>query len=366
MSEDKDKMMVEDLALNPNTPIEDLKFLGTEYIDYNVRKNVASNPSLTEEVIRDIYRAEDARKSNAIGVFLELALNPNCPADLLAEIIYTVRLNSYSFYKEDLDKLSMIADKVSIELEKDTCPPKLIKDSMDLFYYNKLVADDASKSYGKKVYKKIEALSKKAKKKNAQIKKEKSNNPLVKKIVDYKKTKIDVDEKKIELKQKEEYENRRKEVIEDRRKRLLKLLGEIKELSENIAVNEYRDINNIDYSSKTQIPESVLLITVGEHKEINPEYIPYLPYIDLSYVDTTNLKVSGIDWSNTNISIDPQKVFMKDLSYSKFSDENIVFKSFDECNLSGTDISDEKDSTITENIIVDDNTKLPETNKRAV
>ena len=43
-----------------------------------------------------------------------------------------------------------------------------------------------------------------------------------------------------------------------------------------------------------------------------------------------------------------------------------LFKNIDECNLSGTDISDEKDSTITENIIVDENTKLPETNKRAV
>ena len=168
------------------------------------------------------------------------------------------------------------------------------------------------------------------------------------------------------MKQQEEAETRRKTEIDKKKVRLRELLSELKDLNEAIAVSEYKDVNTIDYSTKTQIPDSALFITVGEHREINPEYIPYLPYIDLSYVDSTNLKVSGIDWSNTNISIDPQKVFMKDLSNAKFSDANIVFKSFDECNLAGTDISDEKDSTLTDNIIVDENTKLPETNKRAV
>ena len=72
-----------------------------------------------------------------------------------------------------------------------------------------------------------------------------------------------------------------------------------------------------------------------------------------------NLKVSGIDFSETNINIDPQRVYNKDLSGCRFGDDNIVFKSFEGCNLSGCDISDERESMGIENAYYDENTKLP-------
>ena len=102
-----------------------------------------------------------------------------------------------------------------------------------------------------------------------------------------------------------------------------------------------------------------LFIKVDDHLEINPYYLEYINFINFYHIPTDNLKVSHIDWSATNISIDPQTVYKKDLSYAKFSDANITFKSFAGCILIGTDISEEMDSIGIEDAITDETTKLP-------
>ena len=76
-------------------------------------------------------------------------------------------------------------------------------------------------------------------------------------------------------------------------------------------------------------------------------------------IKSDRLKVSGIDFSNTNINIDPQLVYNRDLSNSIFDDNNFTFKSFKGCNLSGTDISKERDSVDYEEAIINDETMLP-------
>lgn len=111
---------------------------------------------------------------------------------------------------------------------------------------------------------------------------------------------------------------------------------------------------------KINIPFDELLVNRGDFYEINPIYIDYLRYINLGLISSNNLKASGIDFSETNIHLDPQRVYNKDLSHSKFDDDNLVFKDLSGCLLIGTDISLDKDCYGYENAITDETTKLPE------
>ncbi len=107
-----------------------------------------------------------------------------------------------------------------------------------------------------------------------------------------------------------------------------------------------------------QIPKDILLVEVNDHYEINSEFIGVLKYINFKFISTENLKVSNIDFRDTNIEINPQLVYMKDLSNSLFDDENI-FGSFDGVNLCGADISKETFLIDIDKAIIDENTKLP-------
>jgi hypothetical protein len=50
---------------------------------------------------------------------------------------------------------------------------------------------------------------------------------------------------------------------------------------------------------------------------------------------------TDIDFRFTNLDIDPQKVFNKDLSYSRFGDNNIhKFRSFEGVSMTGSDFSE--------------------------
>lgn len=107
------------------------------------------------------------------------------------------------------------------------------------------------------------------------------------------------------------------------------------------------------------ITEELLYDEVDGHFEIKSIYLPFLKYLNLQLIDTTNLKVSNIDFRGSNITINPQKVFNKDLSYAKFDDENIRFGNFRGCDLRGTDISHESFFEGLDEAIIDENTKLP-------
>ena len=107
------------------------------------------------------------------------------------------------------------------------------------------------------------------------------------------------------------------------------------------------------------IPNSELLVKVNDHYEIKKEYLEFIPIINLSMVSSDGLKACGIDFSESNISLNPQTVWKKDLSYSKFNNRNFLFKSFKGCNLCGSDLSDAVDSYDFEYAIIDSDTKLP-------
>ncbi len=138
------------------------------------------------------------------------------------------------------------------------------------------------------------------------------------------------------------------------------ILVQLSKLQESIDSLESKNL--IDTSallSKIRIPPETIIIKVDDHFEFNPEYIPFLKFIDLSLVSTDNLKVSGLDFSKTNLRIDPQKVYNRDLSGCTLSDDNVVFKSFKNVNLKGSNLEQETDSLDFDEAIIDENTKLP-------
>ena len=140
--------------------------------------------------------------------------------------------------------------------------------------------------------------------------------------------------------------------IDEIRKMVLTNLDRLSELDKEVTVTDKKKV-------RVKIPEKELIVKIDGVRQINSMYLPYLEYIDFSFVDIRDLKVSGIHWEKTNISIDPQLVYKKDLSGCTLSDANITWKKFDGCNLEDCDISDEVESKGFETAITNENTKLP-------
>lgn len=148
--------------------------------------------------------------------------------------------------------------------------------------------------------------------------------------------------------------------LSERIKNVVKSLEELKlalSLLETSKLDFQQTLNRIN--SSIQISDELLIKKVDDHFEFNEEFIPLLKYIDLSFIDTKNLKLSGLDLSETNIHFNPQLIYNKDLSGTKLADHNVSWVSFKDVNLQGADISEETDSYEIEYALIDDNTKLP-------
>ena len=115
--------------------------------------------------------------------------------------------------------------------------------------------------------------------------------------------------------------------------------------------------------SSITVPDEDLIVKVDDHYEFRKEFIPILKYIDLSMVETKNLKLSGLDLRETNLRFNPQEIYNKDLSDSLLSDNNVVWASFKGVNLKGSNIEDEQESFDIELAIIDERTKLPKIKK---
>ena len=129
-----------------------------------------------------------------------------------------------------------------------------------------------------------------------------------------------------------------------------------------------------EYENKTgkisRIDIDDILIDHGGYKEIHPVYIGFgLKYLNLANMPIKDVKVSGIDFRDTNISFganDPQYVYNKDMSNSNF--EGIIFSpaaNFDGVNICGSRFSRNNTGKIIDiseenfkNAIYDENTTL--------
>ena len=87
-----------------------------------------------------------------------------------------------------------------------------------------------------------------------------------------------------------------------------------------------------------RVDSDTFLSKVDDHYEIKDEFLTVLNFLNLENIDTTNLKVSGVNISESNLKIDPQTVYNKDLSNATLDDKNLVSYNFDGVNMEGTNV----------------------------
>lgn len=161
-----------------------------------------------------------------------------------------------------------------------------------------------------------------------------------------------------EKEKEEKLREERKILIQRKLKEMLQRMDEIS--NEMVAMSgEMDDIVVSSMIHRIDVPEEILLINSNDYREFNKDFIPYLKHINLAMLSSTNLKVSGLDFRGTNISINPQKVYNKDLSNASFDDDNISFKDLSGCDLRGANIESDSNCYGYENALIDENTKLP-------
>ena len=108
------------------------------------------------------------------------------------------------------------------------------------------------------------------------------------------------------------------------------------------------------------LDEDIFFIDVDDHKEISPMFINYLSIIDLSGFSFKNVKVSGVNFSNSNAYFNPQDVYNKDMSNSLFRGLDFNVADFTGVNITNSDFTDcIMDFAKLENAIRDENTILP-------
>ena len=174
------------------------------------------------------------------------------------------------------------------------------------------------------------------------------------------------DEDKNEMDEIEEKQKEEKRINAERKELINNILTLINSLNETVHRLERLNNpnNNImkDIYHSIKVDENLLFENVNGHFEVRSEFIPVLKFIDLSLTSPSNLKLSGIDWSETNLaSYNPQLAYNKDLSFAKFNDSNL-FGDFTNCDLRGTYLKDEKWLIGIEDAITDENTILPDSN----
>ena len=146
--------------------------------------------------------------------------------------------------------------------------------------------------------------------------------------------------------------------------RIMQLKNAIEELEKDKITSQ---VLKERLKSSIDVPESLLIINVGDHREFNPDFIELLPYINLSSINIEKLKLSGLkNLGETNIKIDPQIIYNKDLSNTILKDHNLVWVSLKDVILNGADIEDEKESFNLDEAIIDNETKLPINKNKAL
>lgn len=91
-----------------------------------------------------------------------------------------------------------------------------------------------------------------------------------------------------------------------------------------------------------KIDNDTFLTKVDDHYEIKSEFLSVLNFLNLENIDTNNLKVCGIDISESNLKIDPQLIYNKDLSNTTLDDKNLASYNFDGVNMEGTNVGVKK------------------------
>jgi len=158
----------------------------------------------------------------------------------------------------------------------------------------------------------------------------------------------------------EERKNNRKIKEEQRKQKQLEDLEKAKEQEKmeeeqrkQIEMNTLKSIQQalsvlqqVSSPSKTvtRINVDNIFIPVDDHLEIIPIIATMLRFVDLSWIRFDNVKVSGLDFSYSNIKFNPQMIYNKDLSNCNFEGVHIEpFMNFTGVDIRGAKFSDDDD-----------------------
>ena len=144
------------------------------------------------------------------------------------------------------------------------------------------------------------------------------------------------DKTNVSVLDKQEVEESRKKLIEENKK---KIMDKIRELVILIDTTEKSGIDPRKLYHSIPITEDELFVFVDDHYEINKDFTDLLRFLNLSMIDFTNVKVSGLDFRNSGARIEPQRVYNKDISNCKFDNENVKFyDDLNDVNMENTEI----------------------------
>ena len=155
------------------------------------------------------------------------------------------------------------------------------------------------------------------------------------------------------------FEEEKKKIEDANKKRkaeLRKMLNRVKFLLED---KKTSDMAN-QFLHSISIDRKDLFEVVDDHYEISSMYKDMLKFFNLSCISFENVKISDINFSSSNASIDPQIVYKKDISNSIFYDFNFTsFTDFSDVVAYGTDFTNCNNFINLNGAIVDEKTKLP-------
>ena len=145
-------------------------------------------------------------------------------------------------------------------------------------------------------------------------------------------------EHETEMFTKKELEATRKRLLEESKRKVQEKISELLRLVET---TEKLGVDPKNLYCSIPIGKEELLVQIDDHYEINRNFVNYLRFLNLSMIDFSNVKVSGLDFRGSGARINPQLVYKKDLSNGIFDAGNIKFyDDLNGVNIEGADFTE--------------------------
>ena len=372
-------------SANPNISYETIIKILKEVKEYNgvALENLSKNPKCQSKELEAVIEKTSKIYENSLrqlSIIYNVIMHPNCPKDKIGDyFLKYVEGIPFRRAKDYIDKLLDIIDKMYEVVNEPNCPLETLRILSRLGGpgNGSVVFFGDTRPYGAERFENIE-------RKIGRIARRRYNENIKNKKTKFKKSAYPEKQLDISKKISQDHYQRTldisknisqdhyqrtldisKNISQDHYQRTVDLEEERMRRDQELQVAKFKNANKKivrEYSRRIKVDEKELIVEVYGHKEFNPKYLSMLKSIDLSEISSKDLKVSGIDLRGTNIVIDPQLIFMRDLSNSACNAENLVtYPIFQGVNLCGSDLSNVKDLIGVSSAFVDENTKLPDT-----
>ena len=329
-------------ACNPNSKLSRLEDLF--YYNPNnelIYEGLSKNPKCDAKLLEELFRS-----SNSKRVKYNVIMNKSLPLKKLVPFFVSY-IREYRVFSNEHNEL---IDKVLREMERFDFPV----DSLRVLNNISLSNFGNNSSYGALDYLRKEKRLLTRAKELLTYSEQMENGEKLKSILDsvYHRNEHDPRIKHLDSK-----------AVDKRNEE--KINGKFSSVEARVSfVNSLREIKkkNVQDEHRIIVPRDELFVSFNDHIEIRQDYIEFIDYIDFSNMNTDKLKVSGLDLRGTNIVINPQTVFNKDLSGTALNDYNLCeLPVFVKVILFGSDLSGVRNGIFGfTGALLDGNTKLPE------